>query len=72
MVDRCHPGPPGRGELRLLSVGRLEREKGHTFLLDAVARLRDRGTAVQLELVGDGTLMECFSDRRASSESRIG
>ena len=51
---RSRPGPAD-GELRLLSVGRLEREKGHTVLLDAVARLRDRGTAVQLELVGDGT-----------------
>ena len=57
------PERPDGGELRLLSVGRLEREKGHTFLLDAVARLRDRGAAVHLELVGDGTLMGSLRDQ---------
>ena len=67
------PERPGSGELRLLSVGRLEREKGHTFLLDAVATLRDRGTAVHLELVGDGTLMESLRGqaRELGIEDRI-
>ncbi len=48
-------GPPKDGELRLLSVGRLEREKGHSILLEAVALLGRRGVPVRLELVGDGT-----------------
>jgi glycosyltransferase involved in cell wall biosynthesis len=49
------PSRPSTGDLRLLSVGRLEREKGHSVLLDAIARLRDHGTTVRLDLVGDGT-----------------
>ena len=33
------PAPSaGRDELRLITVGRLEREKGHTLLLDAAGR----------------------------------
>ena len=41
--------------LRLLSVGHMdERAKGIDLLLRAVARLRSRGTAVELDLVGDG------------------
>lgn len=42
------------GELRLLSVGRLEVVKGHSILLDALAELRHRGLSPQLEIVGDG------------------
>jgi glycosyltransferase involved in cell wall biosynthesis len=49
------PSRSSTGDLQLLSVGRLEREKGHSVLLDAIARLRDHGTTVQLDLVGDGT-----------------
>jgi glycosyltransferase involved in cell wall biosynthesis len=46
----------GRDSLcRLLVVGRLESEKGHSLLLDAVAELRDRDVSVALELVGDGS-----------------
>ena len=41
-------------------MGRLEREKGHSVLLDAIARLRDHGTTVQLDLVGDGTRLEAL------------
>ncbi len=52
------PSRASAGDLRLLSVGRLEREKGHSVLLDAIARLRDHGTTVQLDLVGDGTRLE--------------
>jgi glycosyltransferase involved in cell wall biosynthesis len=41
--------------LRLLAVGRLEEEKGHRYLLEAVAALGERGEEVELELVGDGS-----------------
>jgi colanic acid/amylovoran biosynthesis glycosyltransferase len=43
------------GPLRILSVGRLEREKGHSILLEAIAELRHRGTPVELVVVGGGT-----------------
>ncbi|MDT4989526.1 MAG: hypothetical protein QOI74_3620 [Micromonosporaceae bacterium] len=51
--------PAGRGELDtdlpvVLSVANLRRVKGHRYLVDAVARLRDRGTACTLVLVGEG------------------
>jgi glycosyltransferase involved in cell wall biosynthesis len=55
------PSRPSSGDLRLLSVGRLEREKGHSVLLDAIARLREHGTTVQLDLVGDGTRLDALS-----------
>lgn len=41
---------------RLVSVGRLAEEKGHLLLIDAAARLRDRGLEFELILVGDGPL----------------
>ena len=44
-------GPQGT---RLVSVGRLSREKGHDVLLRALADLRSRGVAVTLRVVGDG------------------
>ena len=40
--------------LRLLCVGRLTPAKGQQLLLDAVARLRRDGHAIQLHIVGDG------------------
>jgi glycosyltransferase involved in cell wall biosynthesis len=42
------------GPLRLLSVGRLTQIKGQAVMLDAVARLKERGVDVHLEVVGDG------------------
>jgi colanic acid/amylovoran biosynthesis glycosyltransferase len=44
--------------LHILTVGRLEREKGHSILLEAVAELRARGLAVDLEVVGGGSAGE--------------
>jgi glycosyltransferase involved in cell wall biosynthesis len=38
----------------ILSVGRLVEKKGHETLLQAVALLRDRGSAVRLRIVGEG------------------
>jgi len=67
------PSRPSTGDLRLLSVGRLEREKGHSVLLDAIARLRDHGTTVQLDLVGDGTRLEAlqWQARELGIEDRV-
>jgi colanic acid/amylovoran biosynthesis glycosyltransferase len=41
---------------RLVCVGRLCREKGQLLLIEAIARLRDRGTEVELLLAGDGEM----------------
>lgn len=46
--------PPEDGPLRVLSVGRLVEKKGHDLLIDACARLADRGKEVQLVIVGEG------------------
>lgn len=48
-VDRV-----GRDGVEVLCVGQLLPRKGQRVLLDAMARLRDRGVDVRLTLVGDG------------------
>lgn len=48
----------------LLSVGDLERDRGHAVLLDAVARLRDQGLRTSLHVFGEGT-------ERARLEARV-
>ena len=40
----------------ILYIGRLVPEKGQTVLLEAVARLTERGIDVELQLAGDGSL----------------
>jgi glycosyltransferase involved in cell wall biosynthesis len=45
------------GDLLLASVGRLAEQKGHRYLLSAVAKLvRARGVAARLMILGDGPL----------------
>jgi glycosyltransferase involved in cell wall biosynthesis len=53
-VDGAAP-VPGAAR-RLVCVGRLCREKGQLLLIEAVARLRDQGTGVELVLAGDGEM----------------
>ena len=50
-TDRQHDGP-----FRVLSVGRLVPEKGAPLLLEALARLRDRGIDVHARIAGGGEL----------------
>ena len=46
---------PGDGRpVRLVTVGRLSPVKGHALLIEAIARLRDRGVQTRLEIIGDG------------------
>jgi phosphatidylinositol alpha-1,6-mannosyltransferase len=44
----------GREELLLLSVGRLQRRKGHDLVLSALALLRDRNYPIRYLIVGTG------------------
>jgi glycosyltransferase involved in cell wall biosynthesis len=57
------PRPPKAKE-SILCVGRLSEEKGHLVLLDALARLRERGFQAECVLVGDGPM-------RGEVEARI-
>ena len=47
------------------SIGRLNAQKGHRFLLDAAAMLRERLPDVRTLIVGDGDLMDDLRDRAA-------
>lgn len=62
-VGRFRPGerPPGGG-LRILTVGRLSREKGTWDLLEVAALLRGRGVEAEFRLVGIG---ETAAEERA-------
>lgn len=51
------------GELRLLSVGRLDPEKNPTLLVDVLARLRAAEPRWRLEIVGEGRLQEAVRER---------
>jgi glycosyltransferase involved in cell wall biosynthesis len=63
-----HAGDPSY----LLSVGRLAPEKGHKYLLEALAILKARGLKCHLEIVGSGPLeqelMSQVSDRGLTGE----
>ncbi len=50
------------GEVRLLYVGRISREKDLDVLADAYRRLRDEGLPVQLFVVGHGPFSETFAE----------
>ncbi len=49
------PDPRDRAPLRLLSVGRLELDKGHSDTLLAIRRLVDQGVDCNLTIVGAGS-----------------
>jgi colanic acid/amylovoran biosynthesis glycosyltransferase len=49
-------GPPVPRRPRMVTVGRLAEQKGQLLLIEAAARLRDRGAAFELVIVGDGPM----------------
>lgn len=51
---RCYEELRGSA-LSLVSVGRLEKEKGHFTLLEAMANIKRKGESVRLTLIGDGS-----------------
>jgi glycosyltransferase involved in cell wall biosynthesis len=53
-----NPSAADGDRLRLITVGRLEREKGHALLLDALAALDD--DRISLTILGDGSEMEAL------------
>ncbi|MCX2865011.1 glycosyltransferase family 4 protein [Paucibacter sp. PLA-PC-4] len=52
--------PPAGAPLRLLNVGRLAPEKGQDLLLHALARLRQQGLQLHLDIVGGGELEQAL------------
>jgi glycosyltransferase involved in cell wall biosynthesis len=56
------------GELRLISVGRLDPEKNPLLLLDVLARLRGRGGRWRLTVVGDGPVRPAVEARAKELE----
>ena len=53
---------------RIVILGRLSPEKGHSILLEAVARLISQGMPVEVEIIGDGP----FGDEIRRQESALG
>lgn len=47
------------------AVGLLNEAKGHSFLIDAMARLRDDGVAARLVIVGEGALRDSLTSQIA-------
>jgi glycosyltransferase involved in cell wall biosynthesis len=52
-----------RGELRVISVGRLETEKNPLLLADVLARLRQDGDRWRLTVCGEGAMQPTLEDR---------
>lgn len=65
----------GSREIRILGVGRLIEKKGWLDLLEAVAQLKQRGTQVSAQIVGEGPLRvvmeKRIAERQLSSEVEL-
>ena len=51
-----HGPAPIPAALRLVNIGRIVEQKGQVILVEAAARLRDRGVEFELVIVGDGPM----------------
>jgi colanic acid/amylovoran biosynthesis glycosyltransferase len=60
-------GARGGGPLRILCAARLVPVKGHAFLIEALALLRDRGVAFDCTLAGEGELREALARQIAAA-----
>lgn len=60
--DICRKRIPAceKNQITLLSVGRLTREKGHIYLLEAFRQLRKEMGNIHLKIVGEGNLYKIF------------
>ena len=69
--DRIAYEPDGRASSTVLAIGRLDPIKGFDVLIEAFAKLRDRGVEATLELIGDGPQrreLEALRDARGLGE----
>ena len=55
--------PPASESRKFVCVGRLESQKGHLQLVEAVAGLVAEGIAIQITLVGDGSMRAMIEQR---------
>jgi colanic acid/amylovoran biosynthesis glycosyltransferase len=71
-LERCEPRPLP-SEPRLVSVGRLNEQKGQLLLIEALAQLARAGIAFHLTLVGDGEMRGVIEAavRRHALEDRV-
>lgn len=65
------PDKGSDGRIHLLSVGRLHPDKGHTYAIEAVKRLLDRGYDIDYTVVGNGPLKGELQDAISDCKSRI-
>lgn len=54
---------PHFGRFKLVSVASLVPKKNHTYLIDVVKVLHDRGFDIEAEVLGDGPLMNALRDK---------
>jgi colanic acid/amylovoran biosynthesis glycosyltransferase len=55
--------PAEDGAVRIISVGSLYEKKGHEYLIDACARLKEKGYAFRCSIVGGGPLYDALQAR---------
>lgn len=53
---------PAHGPVHVATTGRLVEKKGISYLIEAIALLRDRGLDVHLDIIGDGPLRQNLID----------
>jgi glycosyltransferase involved in cell wall biosynthesis len=54
---------PITGRFRLVSIANLVPKKNHTYLIDVVKVLHDRGFDIEAEVLGDGPLMNALREK---------
>ncbi len=65
---RPRTAPRAAGPFRILSVGSLQEVKGHRYLIEACAALRQRGVVCECHVIGDGPLRSELTERIAGAE----
>ncbi len=66
--DDAHNRDWTSGELRILSVGRLDPEKNPLLLIDVLGALHARDARWRLDVVGDGPMTEAMAERSRQAD----